>query len=234
LKTDLPRDAADPETIHALYKDLTLVEKAFRTMKTAHLRVRPVFVRTAAHTRGHVLVVMLAYRVVRKLSRAWSNLNITVEEGLDHLKALGSVQVGFKDGASALRIPKPGALSLKLLSALNVKLPTALPKSTLRAGTRKKTDQKTKIIVITIYYPKIQLDLNGELPFYYSPIQNSEEPVNPIMGLERPKETTHAGKQPQRHGLASRPATGGAPIPGPSPADRRSHRHPAGGIRKRL
>jgi hypothetical protein len=38
-----------------------MVETAFRTCKTSHLEVRPVFVRTEANTRGHVLVVMLAY-----------------------------------------------------------------------------------------------------------------------------------------------------------------------------
>ena len=34
LKTDLPAEAADAETVHGRYKDLALVERAFRTMKT--------------------------------------------------------------------------------------------------------------------------------------------------------------------------------------------------------
>ena len=63
---------------------------------------------------------------------------MTVEEGLDHLKNLSAVEIGEKGGASALRIPKPGPLSATLLSALKVKLPPLLPKSTVRVGTRKK------------------------------------------------------------------------------------------------
>ena len=58
LRTDLPLAVAGTDFIHARYKGLTLVEQAFRTCKTTHLEVRPVYVRTAASTRGHVLVVM--------------------------------------------------------------------------------------------------------------------------------------------------------------------------------
>jgi hypothetical protein len=137
LKTDLPAKAADKETIHARYQDLALVERAFRTMKTGLLEVRPVYVRTAPHTRAHVLVVMLAYLIVRELEGAWSGLNVTVEEGLDHLKKLSAVEVGKKGSASAWRVPKPGPLSSKLLSALKVKLPAVLPKSQARVVTRK-------------------------------------------------------------------------------------------------
>jgi len=137
LKTDLPVEAAGAETVHERYKDLSMVERAFRTMKTGLLEVRPVYVRKAAHTRAHVLVVMLAYLIVRELDWAWSGLNLTVEEGLDHLKKLSAVEVGKKGGASALRVPKPGPRSSKLLSALKVKLPSVLPKSQARVVTRK-------------------------------------------------------------------------------------------------
>ena len=51
--------------MHERYQDLAAVERAFRTCKTTHWEVRPVFVRTVAGTRGHVLVVKLAYLVVR-------------------------------------------------------------------------------------------------------------------------------------------------------------------------
>ena len=51
LKTDLPAEVADKRLVHARYKDLSMVERAFRTMKTSHLEVRPIFVRTEASTR---------------------------------------------------------------------------------------------------------------------------------------------------------------------------------------
>ena len=78
IKTDLPKDVADKQTIHDRYKDLTEVERAFRTFKTDFLEVRPVYVQTEKSTRGHVLVVMLAYMIVRILRGAWQEFDLKV------------------------------------------------------------------------------------------------------------------------------------------------------------
>ena len=74
--------AVSKQEVHDRYKDLTQVEQAFRTCKTTHLETRPIHVRTEAHRRAHVLVVMLADFIRRVLSRAWAALDVTVEEGL--------------------------------------------------------------------------------------------------------------------------------------------------------
>ena len=63
IRTSLPEaelDAAD--TVRA-YKRLSTVERAFRSLKTVDLKVRPVFHRTAERVRAHVLLCMLAYYV---------------------------------------------------------------------------------------------------------------------------------------------------------------------------
>jgi transposase len=137
LKTDLPVEAVSAETVHGRYKDLSMVERAFRTMKTSHLEVRPVFVRNAERTRAHVFVVMLAYLIVRELKKAWVDFDLTVEEGLDLLKNLCAVEFQVKDGASCLRIPEPRELSRSLLDAIGVRLPTALPQNKVNVGTRR-------------------------------------------------------------------------------------------------
>ncbi|EQD52879.1 hypothetical protein B1A_12573, partial [mine drainage metagenome] len=71
LKTDLTQPQADAQSVHARYKDLALVEWAFRTSKTVQLEMRPVHVRLASRTRGHALVIMLAYKIVQELARRW-------------------------------------------------------------------------------------------------------------------------------------------------------------------
>src|SRR5215468_1696033 len=53
LKTDLTPKQAQKELVHDRYKDLASVEHAFRTCKTAHLEVRPIFLRREARTRAH-------------------------------------------------------------------------------------------------------------------------------------------------------------------------------------
>jgi len=136
LKTDLPETAASKQVVHDRYKDLTEVEIAFRTSKTAHLELRPINVRTEEHTRGHVLVVMLAYLIRRQLSRAWAGLNVTVEEGLAQLATLCSMEVKVEGGGSCLRIPAPRPASATMLKAASVRMPEVLPHLATRVVTR--------------------------------------------------------------------------------------------------
>lgn len=144
IKTDLPQSAASKQVVHDRYKDLAQVEQAFRTCKTAHLETRPVWVRTAQHTRAHVLVVMLAYLIRWQLSRAWAALDTTVEEGLHHLQTLCSTELKVDGGGSCLRIPTAGPDSRALLKSLDLSLPTALPRSDARVVTRKKLPERRK------------------------------------------------------------------------------------------
>jgi Transposase DDE domain len=137
LKSDLAPAVADMHTIHDRYKALAEVERAFRTCKTGHLEVRPVFVRTQESTRGHVLVVMLAYLIVRYLRRAWAALDLTVEEGIAQLATLCSLQVGIKGQSTCHRLPIPREPSAQLLKAAGIHLPKILPSQGARVVTRK-------------------------------------------------------------------------------------------------
>jgi len=144
IKTDLPASDASQQLVHDRYKDLAEVEQAFRTCKTAHLETRPIYVRTPEHTRAHVLVVMLAYLIRRELSRAWSSLDVTVEEGLHQLQTLCSTEIRVQGGSSCLRIPIPSESSHALLKALDIALPPALPHTAMPVVTRKKLPERRK------------------------------------------------------------------------------------------
>jgi transposase len=145
IKTDLSPEVADKQMVHDRYKDLAEVERAFRDCKTGHLEVRPVFVRTEKSTRGHVLVVMLAYMIIRKLRHAWAELDITVEEGIKQLSTLCSMEMKIKGQSSCQKIPQPREKSQQLLRALNVKTPTVLPHRKVKVVTRKKLPEQRKI-----------------------------------------------------------------------------------------
>jgi len=145
IKTDLPRGVADKQIVHDRYKDLTEVERAFRTFKTDFLEVRPVYVQTEKSTRGHVLVVMLAYIIVRMLRGAWQEFDLTVEEGLDQLSTLCSMEMKVKNQASCLKIPRPREKSRQLLKALDIRMPIVLPHREVRVVTRKKLVERRKL-----------------------------------------------------------------------------------------
>jgi hypothetical protein len=150
IKTDLPETAASKQVVHDRYKDLTDVEMAFRTSKTTHLEMRPIYVRTEEHTRGHVLVVMLAYLIRRELSKAWAALNVTVEEGLAQLATLCSMEIKVEGGASCLRIPAPRDGSSALLKAASVRVPEVLPHLETRVVTRRSLPSRRKVPVPTV------------------------------------------------------------------------------------
>jgi len=138
LKTDLNKKAADKETIHSRYKDLAQVEWAFRTSKTVHLEMRPVNVRLASRTRGHVFVVMLAYRIVQELADRWNQINLTVEEGVHELTTLCATEVLVEGEPRCNKIPQPRPSVEQLLKAASVCLPEVLPCKGIRVASRKK------------------------------------------------------------------------------------------------
>jgi hypothetical protein len=144
MKTDVSDADATAETLHARYKDLGLVEQAFRNSKTAHLELRPVYVRTAPHTRAHAFTVMLAYLLRCALAHAWADLNITVEEGIRQLTTLCATEVHFPDGKTCLTIPTPRDSVAALFDALEVTSPTALPRNHTAVATKQKLNNHRK------------------------------------------------------------------------------------------
>ena len=63
VRTSLPEAELDAHGTVRAYKRLSTVERAFRSLKTVDLKVRPVFHRTPERVRAHVLLCMLAYYV---------------------------------------------------------------------------------------------------------------------------------------------------------------------------
>ena len=138
LKTDLTPQQAPKELVHDRYKDLASVEHAFRTCKTAHLEVRPIFLRREERTRAHALVVMLAYQIIRYLASCWSAFDVTVEEGLHALTTLCLVEVAPPHAPSYHCIPTPHDAIARLLHSADIKLPKAFSLSGVRVSTKKK------------------------------------------------------------------------------------------------
>jgi hypothetical protein len=104
IESDLPNEVASTQQVHDRYLDLTRVERDFRTLKTGLLELRPIFLRKEARTRGHALVCLLALKLARELDRRWAPLGLTVEDGLERLKAVRLVRLG-NDQMQLWRLP---------------------------------------------------------------------------------------------------------------------------------
>src|ERR1700679_2387447 len=113
--------------VHDRYKDLTRVEWAFRDSKSVQLEMRPVYLRAENRTRGHAVVVMLAYLMAQELRRRWRNIDLTVQEGLDRLASLCVAEVRIGGRPSYHQGPAPRDDVRQLLDAASIAIPTALP-----------------------------------------------------------------------------------------------------------
>ena len=63
VRTSLPEDRMDDDDIVRSYKNLSNVERAFRSLKAIDLMVRPIRHRTENRVRAHIFLCMLAYYV---------------------------------------------------------------------------------------------------------------------------------------------------------------------------
>src|SRR5256884_5261626 len=138
LKTDLTPAQAPKEMVHDRYKDLASVERAFRSCKTVHLEMRPIFLRLEERTRDHAFVVMLAYQIIRYLASCWSAFDVTVVEGLQALTTLCLVEVSPTNAPSYSCILTPRDAIARLLHSADITLPKAFSLSGARVSTKKK------------------------------------------------------------------------------------------------
>ena len=63
IRTNVPAEALPAEQAVARYKSLARVERAFRSMKSVDLKVRPIYHHQAGRVKAHVFLCMLAYYV---------------------------------------------------------------------------------------------------------------------------------------------------------------------------
>ncbi|MGH9379987.1 MAG: IS1634 family transposase [Thermoanaerobaculia bacterium] len=74
IRTDVPAEQMSGEQVVGNYKSLSVVERAFRCLKTMDLKVRPIHHRKADRVRAHVFLCMLAYYVEWHMRRALAPL----------------------------------------------------------------------------------------------------------------------------------------------------------------
>jgi hypothetical protein len=74
IRTSVAATQMDAPDCVRNYKALTQVERAFRSLKTIDLKVRPIHHRTADRVRAHIFLCLLAYYVEWHLREAWREL----------------------------------------------------------------------------------------------------------------------------------------------------------------
>lgn len=80
LRTNVPKkQMSAPDTVRS-YKGLCEVERAFRSLKTVDLKIRPIHHRLEDRVRAHIFLCMLAYYVEWHMREAWRELLFADED----------------------------------------------------------------------------------------------------------------------------------------------------------
>jgi hypothetical protein len=80
IRTNVPADQMSAEDAVRHYKTLSQVERAFRSLKTIDLHVRPIHHRVADRVRSHIFLCVLAYYVEWHMREAWRPLLFADED----------------------------------------------------------------------------------------------------------------------------------------------------------
>ena len=80
IRTSLPAERLDAADTVRAYKRLSDVERAFRSLKTIDLKVRPIRHRLEERVRAHIFLCMLAYYVEWHMREAWRPLLFADED----------------------------------------------------------------------------------------------------------------------------------------------------------
>jgi len=89
IRTSVSSDALSAEATVRAYKDLSKVERAFRSIKTVDLKIRPIYHRLEERVRAHVFLCMVAYYVEWHM-RAKLKPLLFEDEGIAGAQALRS------------------------------------------------------------------------------------------------------------------------------------------------
>jgi len=105
IVTNVVKERLSKEQVREEYKNLKHVEHAFRDMKTMQLDVRPIYHINENTTRGHVLVTMFSYAIIKEIENKifpWLKMN----------NKKNKEQISFKDIEEELKMIKLNVLKI--------------------------------------------------------------------------------------------------------------------------
>ena len=144
IRSSVAPDKLDSQDVVRSYKLLAGVERAFKTMKSVDLQVRPVFHRLADRVRAHVFICMLAYYVRWHMERAWAPLLFRDEEQLRAEDVVAPARRSPSAQAKAQTQRLPDGTAVHSFRSLLTQLAT-LTKNTVRVPTSTATFDKLTV-----------------------------------------------------------------------------------------
>ena len=130
--SNVPAQEMTGAEIRAEYKKLQNVEHAFRDLKSDNISIRPVYHRNENQTRGHVLLCMLAYAIIKTMEnklfpflKAYNKNNktkLSFNDLTEELKNIKMCELNIGKGVISSHITDLNPLQQKILECLKINL----------------------------------------------------------------------------------------------------------------
>ena len=128
--TNVPAKDMSCEEVRGKYKNLQSVEHAFRDLKSDNISIRPIYHRNELQTRGHVLLCMFAYAIIKALEdklfpflKEYNQHNkkqLAFNDLKESLKNIKMCELNIGKGVQAIQIPELNELQTKIFDTLKI------------------------------------------------------------------------------------------------------------------
>lgn len=129
--TDIGKGQMEKEEVRQQYKNLQNVEHAFRDFKSGNIQVRPVFHRNEAQTRGHVLMSMFSYAIIKEMENKIfpflascnkkTKRQLSFYDILEELKGIKLVTLNLGGKVKSLKITELNEVQAQVLKLFQMK-----------------------------------------------------------------------------------------------------------------
>jgi len=128
--TGIAKEKMDKREVRKQYKNLQNVEHAFRDLKSDYIQIRPVFVRGKAETRGHVLLSMFSYAIIKEMEtkifpflKSWNKKaksRLAFADIMEELKDIKLVELNLGRNVDTLKITELNELQKEILKLFDM------------------------------------------------------------------------------------------------------------------
>jgi transposase len=130
--TNVSAQEMTKEQVRGEYKKLQNVEHAFRDLKSDNISIRPVYHCNENQTRGHVMLCMFAYAIIKSMEnilfpflKEYNQKNktqLSFNDLIEELKNIKMCELTIGNKVTSEQHPKLNKVQKKILEVLNVKI----------------------------------------------------------------------------------------------------------------
>ena len=129
--TNIGKEKMGKENVRQQYKNLQNVEHAFKDFKSCHIQIRPVYHRNEAQTRGHVLLSMFSYAIIKEMEnkifpflKTWNKKTkskLSFDDILENLRDIKLVVLDIGKNIDTIKITELNEIQSQILELFNMK-----------------------------------------------------------------------------------------------------------------